>query len=70
MAIGEIQSFEKRKVACAKCGGSEEKDLISCKGPRCSLVYHAGIVIGWRMLSWSLFNRTRTMKNMETFFVK
>ena len=42
MAIGEIQSFEKKKSACAKCGGSDENDLISCKGARCSLVYHAG----------------------------
>lgn len=42
MAIGEIQSFEKRKIACAKCGGSEENGLISCKGPRCSLVCHSG----------------------------
>jgi hypothetical protein len=42
MAIGEIQSFEKKKLVCAKCGGSEETDFISCKGPRCSLLYHTG----------------------------
>ncbi|KAG0612149.1 hypothetical protein M758_6G005900 [Ceratodon purpureus] len=44
MAIGEIQSFEKKKIACANCGGSEGNDLISCKGARCSLIYHAGCV--------------------------
>lgn len=42
MAIGEIQPFEKKKIACAKCGGFEENNLISCKGSRCSLIYHAG----------------------------
>jgi hypothetical protein len=43
MAIGDIQGVERRKIACAKCGSAEEAgDLIPCKGPRCSLVFHSG----------------------------
>ena len=43
IAIGDIQGMEKRKVACAKCGSSEEaEDFIPCKGPRCALVFHSG----------------------------
>ena len=38
----DIQVMEKRKIACAKCGSSEEaEDFIPCKGPRCSLVFQS-----------------------------
>nr|XP_024393617.1 uncharacterized protein LOC112290960 [Physcomitrium patens]PNR40773.1 hypothetical protein PHYPA_018176 [Physcomitrium patens] len=44
MAIGDIQGVEKSKVTCAECGGSEEGDLIYCKGARCSVVSHSRCV--------------------------
>lgn len=42
MVIGDIKGVGKRTIACAKCGNSEEGDLIPCNGPRCPLVFHSG----------------------------
>lgn len=42
-AIGEIQGIVKRTIVCAKCGSCEGGNLISCKGARCSVVYHPGM---------------------------
>ena len=42
-AIGVIQGNVKRKIVCTKCG-SEGKRLVSCSGPRCSNIYHPGII--------------------------
>lgn len=41
-AIGEIQGFAKKETSCMKCGKHEGGSLISCKGPKCTAVYHAG----------------------------
>lgn len=45
MVIGDIKGVGKRTIACAKCGNSEEGDLIPCNGPRCPLVFHSGIYL-------------------------
>lgn len=41
-AIGEIQGFAKKEISCGKCGKPGEENLVSCKGVKCSAVYHAG----------------------------
>lgn len=50
-AIGEIQGIPKKEGACGKCGKREGGDFVSCKEPKCSAVYHAGIS---RLLAFSL----------------
>jgi hypothetical protein len=43
-AIGEIQGFTKVEVSCGKCGKPGDGNLVSCKGVKCSTVYHAECV--------------------------